>query len=108
MSNLFNPPTVYPGIAVQSDVGGSRVSATTYQNTGVTPIFACVVMSVPLNGSGNALVDSNPVPILQVAYVANTNLTAIVVQMSFWVPPGNYYTVTANGGSSIVVWVESK
>lgn len=89
-----SPPAVYVTTP-------SRTIGSVYQNTGSKPRF--VVVTVLTAGVCQALCDSNPSPVTQVAATAISGAPAVRCPLPFWVLPGYYYLVS---GGSLDSWIE--
>ncbi len=107
---VHNPNSVN-GPTSQTDVTGSRVLATVYQNTLTVPKFVNVTITDAAAESFrmNAISDANPAPALVVAAIQTS--ASVVTQfetLSFIVLPGNYYKVVRAIGASAVIdkWIE--
>ena len=92
------------GCATQTwnNVTGSRLAATTYTNTGTAPIYVSVTGDSGLSGSVGLSLTVNSIVIAN-AFVTSSNGLQTV---SGIVPPGNTYTITLNGATTISVWAE--
>lgn len=80
----------------------SRVAGTTYTNTGTAPISVSVTGNGGTSGSVGLSLTVNGI-IISNAYVASSNGIQTV---SGIVPPGNTYTITLAGATTISVWAE--
>ncbi len=100
--------------ATQTDVTGSRVLGTEYQNTSGSPLFVTVTAQV--NGKHNdveiaAFSDDNTPPVDEVARASLDTSTAEVdrAHVTFIVPVNYYYkVVNADGNAALVAWVETE
>src|SRR5215831_19468914 len=98
---------VSDAVAAQNDVTASRAFATTYQNTGVKPIFVSVwgVSTTSTPGSFWVVCDSGATPSLITAstgYAINSENVAIF----FIVLPSYYYQVKKDQSMTITKWIE--
>jgi len=96
------------GLSNQGVVTGSRVLGSVYQNTTGKPMFVSVTAHTDNVTNANILAqtDSNPSPSTYVAYAALAQ-NGIDGQITFWVLPNNYYTVTINIGTpGLSLWTE--
>jgi hypothetical protein len=100
--------TTAAGISNQGVVTGSRVLGSVYQNTTGKPMFVSVTAHTSNVTNANILAqtDSNSSPSTYVAYAALAQ-NGIDGQITFWVLPNNYYTVTVNVGTpGLSLWTE--
>lgn len=103
MNNLNNPPVTYPGITTQTDVTASRTIGTVYQNTGATALFCNINVNVTTTVTTSVFSDANATPSSVVAQGYNANLSTVGLCLSFWILPGNYYSISAG---TKVYWIE--
>ena len=107
-----NPSTlVTNGPTVQTNYSTSgRVLGTIYQNTGTTPRYISVSLSMAVGQSSVAATtdsSSTPTTVCAQATVPTSGLAGYVLSMFFIVLPGNYYKVSNVLGTNVIQeWFE--
>lgn len=100
-------PAAVRAPVTQTDVTASRAIGTVYHNTGTTPMMCTV--TVNFGGGGGtaaARTDAAATPTTNVAF-ANDSIAVGISPITFWVLPGNYYTVAQSAGSVLLTtWIE--
>ena len=106
MSNVSNPPIIYP----VGQSSPSRVFGTVYHNTKNRPLYVNVICSSTAVGLNSvyALCDATVTPAIGVAgYFQDATVAGARGTISFIVLPGYYYSVTLQSGAmSQIAWIE--
>ena len=98
------PASTNTAVDTQTDVTGSRSSATVYQNTGTIPIFINVSVNISASQDLQIHTDASNPPTTEVAHAGAPGTSSATIPCFAVILPGNYYKATWTG--TLTNWTE--